>query len=365
MDELLGWADQVRRLGIRANADTPESATLARRLGAEGIGLCRTERMFNHPDRLPIVVEMILSQNKDERIKALDRIMALQKGDFKLILQVMSGLPVTIRLLDPPLHEFLPSIEQILLEIQKMEAAGSSPVLIKEKRGILEKARGLFETNPMLGHRGVRLGITSPEIYEMQIRAIGEAAGELMKEGVDVRPQIMVPQVGITEEIEAIREIYGRIKSEVEARFGVSLKIKFGTMMEVVRACLVSGEIAKKTEFFSFGTNDLTQGTFSFSREDAENKFLPDYAAKHILDDNPFQVIDEDGVGRLIQLAVQEGNLTNPKLEVGICGEHGGDPLSIDFFHRSGLTYVSTSPYRIPISRLAAAQSALLSKQKK
>ena len=365
MDELLGWADQVRRLGIRANADTPESATLARRLGAEGIGLCRTERMFNHPDRLPIVVEMILSQNRDERIKALDRIMALQKGDFKLILQVMSGLPVTIRLLDPPLHEFLPSIEQLLLEIQKMETAGSSPVLIKEKRGILEKARGLFETNPMLGHRGVRLGITSPEIYEMQIRAIGEAAGELMKEGVDVRPQIMVPQVGITEEIEAIREIYGRIKSEVEARFGVSLKIKFGTMMEVVRACLVSGEIAKKTEFFSFGTNDLTQGTFSFSREDAENKFLPDYAAKHILDDNPFQVIDEDGVGRLIQLAVQEGNLTNPKLEVGICGEHGGDPLSIDFFHRAGLTYVSTSPYRIPISRLAAAQSALLSKQKK
>ena len=365
MDELLGWADQVRRLGIRANADTPESATLARRLGAEGIGLCRTERMFNHPDRLPIVVEMILSQNRDERIKALGRIMALQKGDFKLILQVMEGLPVTIRLLDPPLHEFLPSIEQILIEVQKMEAEGVSPVLIKQKRGILEKARGLFETNPMLGHRGVRLGITSPEIYEMQIRAIGEAAGELMKEGVDVRPQVMVPQVGITEEIETILEIYERVKSDVEAKFGISLKIKFGTMIEVVRACLVSGEIAKKTEFFSFGTNDLTQGTFSFSREDAENKFLPDYAAKHILDDNPFQVIDEDGVGRLIQLAVKEGNLVNPKLEVGICGEHGGDPLSIDFFHRAGLTYVSTSPYRIPISRLAAAQSALLSKQKK
>ena len=365
MDELLGWADEIRRLGIRANADTPESATLARRLGGEGIGLCRTERMFNHPDRLPIVVDMILAQNKAERITALDRIMSLQKADFKLILRVMAGLPVTIRLLDPPLHEFLPSIEQILMEVQKMEAEGASPTLIKQKRGILATARSLFETNPMLGHRGVRLGITSPEIYEMQIRAITEAAGELMGDGVDVRPQVMVPQVGITEEIEFIREIYERIKSDVETKFGVSLKIKFGTMIEVVRACLVSGEIAKRTDFFSFGTNDLTQGTFSFSREDAENKFLPEYGVKHILDDNPFQVVDEEGVGRLMELAVKEGKLTNPKLEVGICGEHGGDPLSIDFFNRAGLTYVSTSPYRIPISRLAAAQATLRSTQKK
>jgi len=359
LSELLVWADEVRRLGVRANADTPEGAALARRLGAEGIGLCRTERMFNAAERIPLMVGMILADSEEERRTYLAKLIPLMKGDFRGILKAMEGYPVTIRLLDPPLHEFLPNIEEVREELRRLKEAGASGPEVEEKEKIVEKAGGMAEVNPMLGHRGVRVGVTYPEIYEYQARAICEAAAEILKEGVDVRPQIMVPQVALKEELAAVKKIVDRVVGEVEKDYGVKLPIKYGTMIEVVRACVTADEIAEVAEFFSFGTNDLTQATFSFSREDAENKFLPIYEERGIVNQNPFQTIDTKGVGELMKMGVEKGRGTRPELEIGICGEHGGDPTSIALCHKIGLTYVSCSPYRIPIARLAAAQVAL------
>ncbi|MFQ6134519.1 MAG: pyruvate, phosphate dikinase, partial [Nitrososphaerales archaeon] len=364
MSDILKWADEVRRLGVRANADTPENARVARSLGAEGIGLCRTERMFNAVDRLPIMVSMILADSEDERRSFLDKLTPVQKQDFKEILTAMEGYPVTIRLLDAPLHEFLPNIEGLHEEIRKLKDSGAPDSEIRLKEKVLSKARALAEVNPMLGHRGVRVGITHPEIYESQIRAICEAAAELVKEGVKARPQIMIPQLALKQELANILDLVKKVQGEVEEEKSVKLDIKFGTMIEVVRACVTADEIAEIAEFFSFGTNDLTQATFSFSREDAENKFLPLYEEKGIINQNPFQTIDKNGVAELMEIGVTKGRSTRKDLEIGICGEHGGDPASIETCHNIGLTYVSCSPYRIPIARLAAAQSNLKTAEK-
>jgi pyruvate,orthophosphate dikinase len=354
---MLEWAEGMKRLGIRANADTPEAAGIARSYGARGIGLCRTERMFNSEDRLPILVRMIMARSKEERIRALEELMPYLKSDTMNILKVMEGYPVTIRLLDPPLHEFLPRMEDLIRSIYERKD--------KNAEEMLKRIRELVEVNPMMGQRGVRLGIVYPEIYEYQIRAVLEASVELIKQGVHVETQIMVPQVGISAELVTIKGIFDKVKQEVENRYGVTLNVKFGTMIEVVRACLTSDSIASIAEFFSFGTNDLTQAVFSFSREDVEGKFLPLYLEKGILKDNPFQSIDRDGVGKAMRIAVEQARAVNSRLEIGICGEHGGDPKSIEFCDMIGLDYVSASPHRIPIAILAAAQSALkLSKER-
>lgn len=357
--QLLQWAEEVKRLGIRANADTPEAATLARKFGAKGIGLCRTERMFNERDRLPIFVKMIMVKNDEERRKVLKELMPLQKADFKAILKVMESYPVTIRLLDPPLHEFLPRVEDLLRTLYARKGKRLSASARRQKQNVLNRASELAEINPMMGHRGVRIGITYPEIYEMQIRAIFEASAELIKKGVKVEPQIMVPQVGSAEELMAIRRIYDRVRREVEDKNKTKLHIKFGTMIEVVRSCLTADNIAEIAEFFSFGTNDLTQAVFSFSREDVEGKFLPFYMETGIIVFNPFQNIDSKGVGKIMKIAVELGRGTKNDLEVGICGEHGGDPSSIEFCDSIKLNYVSASPHRIPIAILSAAQSAI------
>ncbi len=361
---ILKWAEEAKRLGIRANADTPEAARLARDYGAKGIGLCRTERMFNARDRLGLFVDMIMSRTVEERKQVLEKLRELQKSDFKEILKVMEGYPVTIRLLDPPLHEFLPNIEELINRIHSLEKQNATEELANTKR-ILARARELAEINPMMGHRGVRLGVTFPEIYEVQIRAICEAAGELAKAKIDACTQIMVPQVSSVEELNQIKKIYDSIKSTTESNLGIKLKINFGTMLEVVRSCLTADEIAKTAEFFSFGTNDLTQAVFSFSREDAEGKFLSEYMEKEILTENPFQSLDVNSVGSLMEIAIEKGRAVKPKLEIGICGEHGGDPNSIKFCHKARLSYVSASPHRIPIAILAAAQAALLEKPNK
>jgi len=339
--ELLKIADELKRLGVRANADTPLSAKIARDYGAKGIGLCRTERMFNANDRLPIFVNMILADNKEKRKEYLAELAKFMKSDIKEILKIMEGYPVTIRLLDPPLHEFLPRIEEL----------ENNPM----KDQIIKRYKELKEVNPMMGHRGVRLGITYPEIYEYQIRAILEATKELLDENIKAMPQIMVPQVGSVEEFKVIKDIFKRVKDEIDP----NLDIKFGTMIEVVRACLVSDQLAKEADFFSFGTNDLTQAVFSFSREDVEGKFLPYYLEHNILKDNPFQTLDKDGVVKLMNIAVKDGKVVNKELEIGICGEHGGDSRSIDLCYKLGLNYVSASPHRIPIAILAAAQSTI------
>ena len=356
---ILGWAQKLKKLGIRANADTSQAAKLARIYGAEGIGLCRTERMFNAHDRLPVFVEMIMAKTVTERKEVLEKLRLLQKEDFKEILTIMEGYHVTIRLLDPPLHEFLPNIEELINKIHLLESKGSSDEITASQR-FLQRAKDLAEVNPMMGHRGVRVGITYPEIYEMQIRAICEAAAELTSENINnIHPQIMVPQVGSVSELDYIKKIYQNIKSDIEARSGIKLKINFGTMLEVVRACLTSDELAKVAEFFSFGTNDLTQAVFSFSREDVEGKFLPEYIEKEIIKENPFESLDSKGVGSLMQIAISKGRSVKPDLEIGICGEHGGDPRSVKFCHKAGLTYVSASSHRVPIAILAAAQVAL------
>ncbi len=399
---LLGWADTVARLQVMANADTPEDATRARKFGAKGIGLVRTERMFNSTDRLPIVQEMILAETQDERQAALDRLLPIQRADFKGIFKAMKGLPVTVRLLDPPMHEFLPTAAQLELEIAHLHQLRDSIRALKDlpdtlqllnpklyrqyadgltklvgglhtfeeshleedvihrKEAILKKVRSLEEVNPMLGHRGVRLGITYPEIYSMQIQAILEAAALCAKEGVEIYPEIMVPQVATVEELKRIHSYVQRIHKVVELTHGINVKFKFGTMLEVVRACLRAGRMAQDAEFFSFGTNDLTQATFSFSREDAENKFLHAYNESSILQDNPFEVLDIKGVGQLMKMAVEDGRKTRPDLKIGICGEHGGDPVSIHFCHQIGINYVSCSGPRVPVARLAAAQAKLL-----
>ncbi|MBI2642776.1 MAG: pyruvate, phosphate dikinase, partial [Nitrosarchaeum sp.] len=355
---ILEWAQKTKQIGIRANADTPEGARLAREFGGQGIGLCITERMFNGSDRIGLFVEMIMAGNIEERKKVLAKLGELQKSDFIEILKAMEGYAVTIRLLDPPLHEFLPNPEELADKIHKLEIKNDKEELEKAKI-VLKRARELAEINPMMGHRGVRVGITYPEIYEMQIRAVFEAAAELAKNKVNAYPQIMIPQISSIAELNHIKKIYDSIKKEMELKHNMKLKINFGTMIEVVRAALTANELADTAEFFSFGTNDLTQGTFSFSREDVEGKFLPEYMDKEILEKNPFQSIDVNGVGSLMKIGIAAGRSIKPNMEIGICGEHGGDPNSIKFCHNANLSYVSASPHRIPIAIIAAAQAAI------
>jgi pyruvate,orthophosphate dikinase len=402
LETLLSWADKIARLQVMTNADTPDDAARALKYGAMGIGLCRTERMFNASDRLPIVVDMILADTPEERQAALDRLRPIQRADFKEIFKVMSPRPVTVRLLDPPIHEFLPTEQELVDEIahlrnlrgtvkemvdlsdtvklidpehpddtvdslgklqvilNKLQKSGLDEKLLKQKQTILRKVRVLHEINPMLGHRGVRLAITYPEIYCMQIQAVLEAAAECIKEGIEVHPEIMVPQVCTAQELKFVHKFVDEIVEEVERTYDVKVPFHFGTMIEVVRACMRAGKLAEYAEFFSFGTNDLSQATFSFSREDAENKFLPLYNKMGILQDNPFEVLDVKGMGRLMEISVEWGRKTRPDLVVGICGEHGGHPASIRFCHHIGLNYVSCSPPGVPIARLAAARAKLL-----
>jgi len=361
---VMSWADEIRTLGVRANADTPHDAETALEFGAKGIGLCRTEHMFFGEDRIRVVQDMILAETKEARRAALDKLLPFQKNDFKGILKAMEGYSVIIRLLDPPLHEFLPSYEELLVEIATLKATGGKAQELKEKQTLLTRIDRLRELNPMLGHRGCRVGITYPEITEMQARAIFEAACELTKEGRKVMPEVMIPLAGHVNEIEIAREIIDRVAKEVIAKYGVKLNYMIGTMIELPRAALTADEIALKTDFFSFGTNDLTQTTFGFSRDDAEGKFLPHYLDEKILPSNPFETIDIKGVGELIRIGVERGKSANADLEIGICGEHGGDPASVVFCHDVGMDYVSCSPYRVPIARLAAAQAELKNPRK-
>lgn len=367
-EALLSMADDVRQLGVRANADNPEDAALARSFGAEGVGLCRTEHMFMAAGRLPVVQAMILAASVQERKEALSELLPMQQGDFYGILQAMDGLPVTIRLLDPPLHEFLPNLEQLVvrqavlqtrLNYESEATRASLQQELGEVSALVGKVRQLHEVNPMLGHRGCRLGITFPEVYEMQARAIFQATAQLLSEGYQPMPEVMIPLVGHREELRRMKELVQRMASAVEAETGVSIPCVVGTMIEVPRAALTAGEIAQEAEFFSFGTNDLTQTTFGYSRDDAEGKFLHHYTTEKILPENPFAVLDESGVGKLIQIAAEQGRQTHPGLKLGICGEHGGEKQSIHFCHMQAIDYVSCSPYRVPLARLAAAHSAL------
>jgi len=392
---LLEWADENADLKVMANADTAEAAAQARDYGAVGIGLCRTERMFNASDRLPMVVEMILANNSEDRKAALNRLLPIQRSDFKELLKVMAPGPVTVRLLDPPIHEFLPSERQLEDELQHLnrlrstvaglhDLAGAMRLMqagkgsgqqqpagfegisvelvdaaIAKKELMLIKVRELSEINPMLGHRGVRLGITYPEIYTMQIQAVLEALAECRQEGIDAHAEIMVPQVCTSEELLYVKEMVNSAQQQVESEYNLTLDFKFGTMIEVVRACMRAGRLAEVAEFFSFGTNDLTQASFSFSREDAENKFLPFYNEIGILKDNPFEILDVQGVGQLMRVSVGWGRKQRPDLKVGICGEQGGHPASIRFCHHIGINYVSCSAPRVPVARLAAAHARL------
>lgn len=351
-------ADEFRRLGVRANADIPRDAKVAREFGAEGIGLCRTEHMFFAEDRLPIVQEMILAETEADRRKALDKLMPMQKSDFLGLFREMRGFAVTIRTIDPPLHEFLPKREELMVEIAKLEATNGSKEEIEKKEKLLVRVEALHEFNPMLGHRGCRLGITYPEITEMQVRAIFEAACELKKEGGSVIPEIMIPLVGDVKELKNQKEIVVRVANEVFKKYNMKIKYSIGTMIEIPRAALLADEIATEAEFFSFGTNDLTQTVFGFSRDDS-GKFVEVYKQKGILEKDPFASLDINGVGQLVKIGVEKGRKTKPKLKVGICGEHGGDPDSIAFCHKIGLNYVSCSPFRVPIARLSAAQVAI------
>lgn len=401
LQTLLSWADDYSTMKVMANADTPLDASQALKYGAMGIGLCRTERMFNASERLPVVLEMIVADTLEQRQQALDKLLPMQREDFKKLFTIMSPMPVTIRLLDPPIHEFLPSEQQLLLELESLRhlrlsmhgsevladtlslltlnhgdlSGGGLPVVhqladsslvdaaIDKKTLILKKVRALHEVNPMLGHRGVRLGITFPEIYTMQIQAILEAASECREAGISVKPEIMVPQVCTAIELKTIYRHVATISQQISTPGECCVPFKFGTMMEVVRACMRAAKLAEQVDFFSFGTNDLTQATFSFSREDAENKFLPMYNEMGILQDNPFEVLDINGVGKIMELAVDWGRKVKPDMKIGICGEHGGHPESILFCHKIGLNYVSCSGPRVPIARLATAHAALLDRQ--
>ena len=404
LSQLLTWADQTRTLGVRANADTPDDARQALALGAEGVGLCRTEHMFFLRERLPFVRTMLTAarevsemeravedarldppsgraagdartvarrrlRSAEERLStspeaqrfrdALDRLAVFQRQDFAEILRAMDGRPVTIRLLDAPLHEFLPPYEELLQEVAVLRATGGDPESLVEKEHLLETAKALHEANPMLGHRGCRLGLTYPDIYEMQVRAIVEAACQLSREGLNPHPEIMIPMVMDAAELHALKARLQRLTEEIECRGGQSMSIKFGTMIELPRSALVAGQLAPEVDFFSFGSNDLTQMTFGFSRDDAEEKFLRFYMSHRLLPANPFDTLDETGVGRLIRIAVEEGRDANAGLQLGLCGEHGGDPSGVRFCHQAGLDYVSCSSLRVPIARLAAAQAAL------
>ncbi|MCG7848843.1 MAG: pyruvate, phosphate dikinase [ANME-2 cluster archaeon] len=359
MVTILEWADEVRTLGVRTNADTPKDSRTARDFGAEGIGLCRTEHMFFGDERIPIVQEMILAETEVERRAALDKLLPMQRGDFKGIFEVMKGYPVTIRLLDPPLHEFLPNHDELLEKYMQLKTSGDTDKL-HEVQKLMKRVESLHEFNPMLGHRGCRLGITYPEIYEMQVRAIFEAACELAKEGYEIVPEVMIPLIGHINELKITKESAETVAKQVMDEQGVKLEYLIGTMIELPRAAITADEIASEAEFFSFGTNDLTQTTFGLSRDDA-SKFLPYYVEHGILEIDPFVAIDQKGVGQLIQIGVEKGRSTRPDLKVGICGEHGGDPSSVIFFHNIGLDYVSCSPFRVPIARLAAAHAVLKS----
>jgi pyruvate,orthophosphate dikinase len=395
--QILEWADAIRRLQVWANADYPHDAIRAREYGAQGIGLTRTEHMFFETDRLPVVQQMILSADEATRLlrrvadlasstragddaartrleeareeaeqseavktylDSLGRLEEVQKQDFKGVLNAMHDLPVVIRLIDPPLHEFLPSLEDLLVETTTLKVQGKAGPELEEKEELLAAVERMHEQNPMLGLRGIRLGILYPEIIDMQVRAILSAAAELTTEGVHVKPEVMVPLVGTTAEMAFSRDrIQKAIDGVLKGRTDVEYKI--GTMIEIPRAALTAGEIAKDAEFFSFGTNDLTQTTYGYSRDDAEGKFLLRYVEMKILPTNPFQELDKLGVGKLMKMAVADGRATRPDLEVGICGEHGGDPSSIDFCNSIGLNYVSCSPFRVPVARLAAGQAVL------
>ena len=356
--KLLRWADKVRRLGIRANADQPDDAVTAYAFGARGIGLCRTEHMFFGEERIPIVQRMILAETEADRRAALDELLPLQREDFYGIFQAMRGQPVTIRLIDPPLHEFLPKREELMVEIARAEGKGAGGAGLEERRALLRRVEQLHEFNPMMGHRGVRLAISYPEIAEMQARAILEAACRLAKEGSKVVPEIMIPLVGHVGEFRDQKAVIDRVAAETMSTAGVKVKYLVGTMIEIPRSVLVADAIAADADFFSFGTNDLTQMAFGFSRDDI-GKFLKDYQDRGILTRDPFETLDTEGVGALVRIGVEKGRGARPKLKLGVCGEHGGDPASIDFFEDAGLDYVSASPYRVPTARLAAAQAAL------
>ncbi len=404
---LLGWADKARRLGVWTNADYPRDAVVARKYGAQGVGLCRTEHMFFEEDRRPIIQKMILESLEaapierrlfdlrarveadptDENAKkelakleeeasrdpsviayreALAALLPLQRSDFEGIFEAMNGLPVIIRLIDPPMHEFLPPREELIEQVTRLRCTGENPRVLKEleeKEEILRVVNNLWEVNPMLGLRGCRVGIMYPGVTEMQVQAIFEAACRQAKKGVDVHPEVMIPLVGQVNELHVERDKLEKVAKQVMAKEGIQLDYKFGTMIEVPRAALTADEIAQYAQFFSFGTNDLTQMTYGISRDDAEGKFLLQYVDRKLMAENPFQVLDRTGVGKLMRMAVELGRKTNPKLEIGICGEHGGDPSSIEFCHQLGLNYVSASPYRVPVARLAAAQAVLKEKK--
>ncbi|MCB0110348.1 MAG: pyruvate, phosphate dikinase, partial [Caldilineaceae bacterium] len=369
LNTLLSWADEVRRLGVWANADYPKDAERARRYGAEGIGLCRTEHMFFEEERLPTVQEMIMATSKARRVSALEKLLPMQRGDFEGLFKAMNGNPVIIRLLDPPLHEFLPSHEDLMQELTDLKVQlqhfhtlseiDMALAQVRQKEDILARVQALRESNPMLGLRGDRLGVVMPEITEMQVRAILEAAVNVKRAGVDVHPEIMVPLAGHVNELKFMKKLVKNVAKEVFKEAGMEVEYKFGTMIEVPRAALTADELATEAEFFSYGTNDLTQTTFGISRDDAEAKFLIQYVEQGILPSNPFQQLDRTGVGKLIDMSVKSGRNTRSDLHVGICGEHGGDPSSIEFCHTVGLNYVSCSPFRVPIARLAAAQAAI------
>jgi pyruvate,orthophosphate dikinase len=348
--ELMSWADDFRTLKVRTNADTPTDADNARRLGAEGIGLCRTEHMFFEGDRITTVREMILSEDESGRRKALKKLLPMQQGDFEGIFEVMDGLPVTVRLLDPPLHEFLPQKDE------EIEALAKNMGVAFDK--LKKKVASLHEFNPMLGHRGCRLGVTYPEIYEMQVEAIFRAACNVQKKGIKIEPEVMIPLVGTVKEFSILREMSVKTADRIIEEKNTSVKYLVGTMIEIPRAALVADRIAEEAEFFSFGTNDLTQLTFGYSRDDA-GVFLPEYIHKGILEKDPFQELDQEGVGQLVETGIEKGRKTRKDLKVGICGEHGGNPNSVDFCHGVGMNYVSCSPFRVPIARLAAAQARL------
>jgi pyruvate,orthophosphate dikinase len=366
--ELMSWADEFRRLRVRANADTPHDSKVARDYGAEGVGLCRTEHMFFGDERLAAMRQMILSEGVGAREKALEKLLPLQRKDFAGIFQAMAGLPVTIRLLDPPLHEFLPNLQDLLEELSEMklvlQRSGSIREMdklldeIDEKRRLLHQVERLHESNPMLGHRGCRLGLVYPEVTRMQTRAIFEAACQVQGEGTIVKPEIMVPLVSTAEELRNQADLIREVAREVMGEYGMTIDFKVGTMIELPRAALTADKIAEYADFFSFGTNDLTQTTFGLSRDDS-GRFLSLYVEHKILPDDPFQVLDPEGVGQLVRIGTERGRSVKPNLKVGICGEHGGEPRSIAFCNEIGLDYVSCSPFRVPIARLAAAQAAL------
>jgi pyruvate,orthophosphate dikinase len=359
---VLTWADSFRTMGVRANADTPEDAVLSRQFGAEGIGLTRTEHMFLG-ERKQIVQDMIIAETPEGRTKPLATLLQVQTDDFVGILEAMDGLPVTIRLLDPPLHEFLDDPRELAVEITRLECGGADAAVLAPKRRLLALIDSMHEMNPMLGLRGCRLGIMFPEIYGMQVRAIALAACKLKKAGKDPQPEIMIPLVSVVTELEILRAESAKIVAEVQASEDCSFNIPIGTMIELPRAAITADEIGKVADFFSYGTNDLTQTTFGFSRDDIEGKFLPRYLERKVLTRNPFETVDS-GVAELVRIGCEKGRSVNPKLKLGVCGEHGGDPDSVKIFHGIGLTYVSCSPYRVPLARLAAGQAALASKTK-